>query len=183
MIINGNVYRKTYLQSVVMQIGEKFTYSHVEGGYRAEEVEKALKLLCDAGIIKRVSHTTGNGLPLGAEVNEKYRKYLYLDSGLLLRILDLDLGGARQLTEAVRCSLENFAELEHNDKRDNGALRQVNILPLFAISNLYDETEDTAMYAEKAQQEIDQMWENGTFNQEKLDKLRDQHLRTPYKTV
>lgn len=245
MIINGNVYRKTYLQSVVMQIGEKFTYSHVEGGYRAEDVKKALKLLCDAGIIKRVSHTAGNGLPLGAEVNEKYRKYLYLDSGLLLRILDLDLGGARQLTdmilagtaedlvnkggltemvlgwelikhnnprsqhelyywentaegtrsevdyiiaqnmkvlpieckagvsgkmkslyefmrqkhltEAVRCSLENFAELEHNDKRDNGALRHVKILPLFAISNLYDETENTAMYAKKAQQDIDQM--------------------------
>ena len=34
------------LQSVVMQIGEKFTFSHVEGGYRAEEVKKALKLLC-----------------------------------------------------------------------------------------------------------------------------------------
>lgn len=84
-----------------MQIGEKFTYSQVEGGYRAEEVKKALKLLCDAGIIKRVSHTAGNGLPLGAEVNDKFRKYIYLDSGLLLRLLDLDLGGARQLTELI----------------------------------------------------------------------------------
>lgn len=89
------------LQSVVMQIGEKFTYSQVEGGYRAEEVKKSLKLLCDAGIIKRVSHTAGNGLPLGAEVNDKFRKYIYLDSGLLLRLLDLDLGGARQLTELI----------------------------------------------------------------------------------
>lgn len=52
---------------------------------------------------------------------------------------------------------------KHNDKRDNGALRHVKILPIFAISNLYDETEDTAMYAEKAQQEIGQMWEDGTF--------------------
>ncbi|MCR4826462.1 MAG: hypothetical protein K5882_05870 [Bacteroidales bacterium] len=43
----------------------------------------------------------------------------------------------------------------HCDKEDNGALRHVNILPLFAISNLYDETEDTAIYADKAQQEID----------------------------
>lgn len=259
------------LQSVVMQIGEKFTYSHVEGGYRAEEVKKALKLLCDAGIIKRVSHTAGNGLPLGAEVNEKYRKYLYLDSGLLLRILDLDLGGAQQLTdmilagtaedlvnkggltemvlgwelikynnprsqhelyywentaegtrsevdyiiardlkvlpieckagisgkmkslyefmrqkhltEAVRCSLENFAELRHCNKKDNGALRHVKILPLFATSNLYNVTDDTAIYAEKAQQEIDQMWEDGTLNQEKLDELRGQYLRTPYKNL
>ena len=89
------------LQSVVMQIGDKFTYSEVDGGYRADDVKKALKLLCDAGIIKRVSYTSGNGLPLGAEVNDKFRKYIYLDSGLLLRILDLDFGGARQLTERI----------------------------------------------------------------------------------
>ena len=220
------------LQSVVMQIGDKFTYSRVDGGYRAEEVKKALALLCDAGIIKRVSHTAANGLPLGAEVNDKFRKYIYLDSGLLLRILDMDLGGARQLTEliiagtaedlvnkgglaemvlgwelvkynnprsqhelyywentaegtrsevdyiiardlkvmpieckagvsgkmkslyefmrqkqltdAVRCSLENFGQLENCDKKADGAMRHVKIIPLYAISNLYDKSEYTA---------------------------------------
>ena len=214
------------LQSVILQIGNKFTYSKVEGAYRAEEVKKALKLLCDAGIVKRVSHTAANGLPLGAETNDKFRKYIYLDSGLLLRILDMDLGGARQLTDliiagtaedlvnkggltemvlgwelvkynnprsqhdlyywentadgtrsevdyiiardmkvlpiecksgtsgkmkslhmfmrykhltdAIRCSLEDFALLESNDKQDNGALRRISIIPLFAISNLYN---------------------------------------------
>lgn len=213
------------LQSVVMQTGEKFTYSHVDGGYRAEDVKKALSLLCDAGIIKRVKHTAANGIPLGVEVNNKFNKYIYLDSGLLLRILDMDLGGARQLTElilagtaedlvnkgglaemmlgwelvkynnprsqhelfywentaegtrsevdyiitrdlkvlpieckagvsgkmkslyefmrqkhltdAVRCTLENFAKLENIDKKDNNAVRHVQILPLFAISNLF----------------------------------------------
>ena len=33
------------LQSVILQIGNKFMYSKVEGGYRAEEVKKALGLL------------------------------------------------------------------------------------------------------------------------------------------
>ena len=89
------------LQSVILQTGSKFTYSKVEGDSRAEEVKKALGLLCDAGVIKRVSHTAANGLPLGAEVNDKFRKYIYLDSGLMLRILDMDLGGARQLTEMI----------------------------------------------------------------------------------
>lgn len=214
------------LQSVILQIGNKFTYSKVEGGYRAEDVKKALKLLCDAGIVKRVSHTAANGLPLGAETNDKFRKYIYLDSGLLLRILDMDLGGARELTDlivagsaedlvnkggltemvlgwelvkynsprtqhdlyywentadgtrsevdyiiaremkvlpiecksgtsgrmkslhlfmrnkhltdAIRCSLENFALLESNDKQDNGAVRRISILPLYAVSNLYN---------------------------------------------
>ena len=222
--VDSTLLRNT-LQSVVMQIGDKFTYSEVDGGYRADDVKKALKLLCDAGIIKRVSYTSGNGLPLGAEVNDKFRKYIYLDSGLLLRILDLDFGGARQLTEmiiagtsedlvnkgglaemvlgwelvkynnprmqhdlfywentaegtrsevdyiiardlkvlpieckagtsgkmksmyefmhqkhlaeAIRSSLENFSELEHIDKKDQDAVRHVQIVPLFAISNLF----------------------------------------------
>lgn len=89
------------LQSVILQIGNKFTYSRVEGSYRAEEVKRALGLLCDAGVVKRVSHTSGNGLPLGAGINDKFRKYIYLDSGLLLRILDMDLGGARMLTDMI----------------------------------------------------------------------------------
>lgn len=213
------------LQSVILQIGNKFTYSKVDGSYRAEEVKKALKLLSDAGIVKRVSHTAANGLPLGAEVNEKFRKYIYLDSALLLRILDMDLGGARQLTDlivagtaedlvnkgglaemvlgwelikyssprsqhdlyywentadgtrsevdyiiardmkvlpiecksgtsgkmkslhlfmhnkhltdAIRCSLENFALLESCDKKADDAVRRIQILPLYAISNLF----------------------------------------------
>ena len=38
-------------------------------------------------------------------------------------------------------------------------------------------------FAERAQKSIDKMWDEGTFDQRKLDELRGQHLRTPYKTV
>ena len=89
------------LQSVVLPIGGKFMYSKVEGGYRADDVKKALQMLCDAGIVKRVSHTAANGLPLGCEVNDKFRKYIYLDSGLLLSTLNMDLGGSQQFTELI----------------------------------------------------------------------------------
>ena len=37
-------------------------------------------------------------------------------------------------------------------------------------------------FAELAQKAIDKMWDEGTFDQAKLDELRGQHLRTPYKT-
>ena len=89
------------LRSVVMQTGSKFVYSRVEGGYRSEEVKRALAMLCDAGIVKMVQHSAGNGLPLGAEVNNKFRKFNYLDSGLMLRILDMEMGSARPLTELI----------------------------------------------------------------------------------
>ena len=38
-------------------------------------------------------------------------------------------------------------------------------------------------FAERAQRAIDKMWDEGTFDQKKLDELRGQHLRTPYKTL
>ena len=36
-------------------------------------------------------------------------------------------------------------------------------------------------FAERAQKAIDKMWDEGSFDQKKLDELRGQHLRTPYK--
>lgn len=98
--ISPQLLRNT-LQSVIQQIGDKFVYNRVEGEYRAAEVKKALELLCNAGIVKQVSHTSANGLPLGAQGNANFRKYIYLDSGLLLRVLDMELGGTQQLSEKI----------------------------------------------------------------------------------
>ena len=36
-------------------------------------------------------------------------------------------------------------------------------------------------FADKAQAEIEAMWNNGQLNQAKLDEIRKMHLRTPYK--
>lgn len=103
--IQPNLLRNT-LQSVISQTGGKFVYSKVAGGYTSEEVKKALGMLSDAGIIKRVVHTAANGLPLGAETNEKFAKYNYLDTGLLLRVLDLDFGMAKPITDMIVAGTE-----------------------------------------------------------------------------
>ena len=42
----------------------------------------------------------------------------------------------KHLTEAVRCSLENFGSFEYTDKEDADAVRHVRILPLYALSQL-----------------------------------------------
>lgn len=78
------------LRSVALQIGSKFVFSQVQGNYRSEKIKAALELLKDAGLIRPVIHTAANGVPLGAETNEKFVKYLFLDSGLLLRLLGLE---------------------------------------------------------------------------------------------
>lgn len=43
----------------------------------------------------------------------------------------------KHLTNAIRCSLENFALLENRDKQQADTIRRIQIIPLYAISNLY----------------------------------------------
>lgn len=211
------------LRSAAVQASKKFSYSEVGGGYRTEAVKKALELLLLAGICIQVVRTDANGLPLGSESDMSYRKILILDSGLLLRLLNMssidvskitteiltentnDLvnkgpiaemvaglemlryktpnlrhelyywvrlaknsqaevdyiearggvipvevksgmkGGMKSLwifmrekalSSAIRCSLENFNRFEYVDREASDAIRQVEICPLYAISNL-----------------------------------------------
>lgn len=37
-----------------------------------------------------------------------------------------------------------------------------------------------AFYAKQVDEEMDQLWESGKFDQKKLDELRGSHFRTPY---
>lgn len=77
------------LRSVASQVTKKFSYSAVGGGYRTEEVKKALEMLLLSGICIPVVRTDANGFPLGSESDLSFRKILILDSGLLLRLLNL----------------------------------------------------------------------------------------------
>lgn len=42
----------------------------------------------------------------------------------------------KKLYDAIRTSLENFGEFDHMDKEAENAVRHVNIIPLYALSNL-----------------------------------------------
>lgn len=89
------------LSAVVRQSSQKFVYSRVDGGYKSEEVKEALRLLRDAGIIIPVQMSAANGLPLGAQVNPKFTRYDYLDTGLLLRVLAMNYDDDRELTRLI----------------------------------------------------------------------------------
>lgn len=86
---------------MALQIGGKFIYTNVPGGYRTKKVKNALELLKDAGPIKPVIHTAANGLPWGAEINCKFVKYLFLDSGLLLRLLNIENSGTSEMSRVI----------------------------------------------------------------------------------
>ncbi|MBO6256373.1 MAG: DUF4143 domain-containing protein, partial [Bacteroidaceae bacterium] len=77
------------LRSVALQAGKKFVFAEASRDVAAASVKECLRLLTLAGLITPVKHTAANGLPLGAEENEKYVKYLFLDLGLMQTMLSL----------------------------------------------------------------------------------------------
>ena len=212
------------MRSAATQATNKFVYSQVAGGYKTAEVKKALDLLIKAGILIPVTHTDGNGLPLGDEADESYRKLLLLDTGLMLRLLNMSMGDIssitthiltataadlvnkgpmaemlaglevlhylspnirhdlfywvrqaknslaeidyllsrdmkvlplevkagvqggmkslwdfmrdKKLSQAIRCSLENFGKFDYIDLKADNAVRHIEIVPLYAISQM-----------------------------------------------
>lgn len=77
--------------SVAEQGQGKFVFNHVGANISAEQARTALDTLIMAGLVHPVTHTSANGIPLGAEINEKYRRMVMCDTGLLQRILGLDI--------------------------------------------------------------------------------------------
>jgi hypothetical protein len=75
--------------SASRQLGSKFVYSRVDPSLKILPVKKAFSLLCQAKVCSKVLHTTGNGLPLGAESNAKFFKSLMIDIGLVSAQLGL----------------------------------------------------------------------------------------------
>ncbi len=214
---------RTTLHGICHQPGEKITFKQISADYRSSQIREAVRLLTLAGLVIPVIATSGNGIPLDAEANEKNMKILLLDSGLLLSVLQLEgnlaqhlvelimtgspqdlvnkgglvemvaglellrnkpcvqrqkmfyweksgnsiaeidyldtfhlkvtpieiksgtQGGMKslwqfmrekRLTEAIRCSFENFGEFTYTDPQADNAERHITIIPLYALENL-----------------------------------------------
>lgn len=89
------------MKSAATQATKKFVYSRVPGEYKTAEVKKALDLLIKAGVLVPVTHSSGNGLPLGDESDESIRKILLLDTGLMLRLLNMTMGDTSAITAQI----------------------------------------------------------------------------------
>ena len=77
------------LKAVALQAGQKFVYTQVSETVNGPSVKEALSLLSLAGLITPVTHSAANGIPLGAESNPKFRKFLFLDIGLMQSLLGM----------------------------------------------------------------------------------------------
>ena len=81
-------------------ISQKVQYSKILPDVRSMYIALALKKLTLAKVIYLVKHSACNGVPLGAEINDKIFKILFLDIGLLstqLKLSFLDLNAIEEL--------------------------------------------------------------------------------------
>ena len=88
--------RKTY-RHAAENVGRKLKFVNVSRENRAVDVRQAMELLTQSRVLQAVYHTSANGLPLGAERDERHFKLLFLDVGLVNRMCGLNLVGSEDL--------------------------------------------------------------------------------------
>lgn len=97
--VSPELLRRT-LESAAVQATKKFVYSQV-GDYKSAEVKTALDVLYKAGLLIPVTHTSANGLPFGSEADSSNRKVLMMDTGLMMRLLNMTTGDVTELTSRI----------------------------------------------------------------------------------
>ena len=143
---------KSVFESIVKQVGTKFKYSNDLTSLTNPMIKQVIDLLEMAGLVYQVTHSSSNGIPLGAEANPKKIKLLIFDTGIYQRILGLDVASLLL-------------------KDDIEVINKGNIAELFVGLELlksYDAYEKTALYywhreAKNSQAEVDYVIQNQDF--------------------
>ena len=89
------------LQKLPMQVGRKLQYVNLDRNEKSSDLKEALHLLALARVYFPVLHSAANGVPLRAESNEKMRKPLFLDVGLLIKACGMSYADIAQV-DAVK---------------------------------------------------------------------------------
>ncbi len=108
-------YLKDVFISAPRMVGERYKYSHVNPNVQSRALKDALLLLEEAQCLNRVIHSSGYGVPLGAQTNEKIFKILFLDVGLMQRSLRLGaelMFNDNLLTANLGCVIEQYVGQE-----------------------------------------------------------------------
>ncbi|MCK5468535.1 MAG: ATP-binding protein [Cyclobacteriaceae bacterium] len=99
------------LSSVVKQAGGKYIYSKTGTLSNPSQAKKALDLLEMAGLVHKVYHSSGQGIPLGAETNYKKFKALLLDTGIFQQSVGLKVSDYLLAKNIDMLNRGNIAEI------------------------------------------------------------------------
>jgi len=92
------------MEAVPKMLGQKCVYSRINKEVQSAMIKQAIDLLEKGRICHAVKYTAANGVPLGAELNQKHGKEIFLDMGLCNSLLGLNL---HTLTEVAEITLIN----------------------------------------------------------------------------
>ena len=98
------------MSSVPRQLGKKFVYKDANSEVSTAPLKQALDLLSKARVCHRIVATSANGLPLGAEADERFSKVIMLDCGLCGASLGLSLHQLRSVSEISMINSGGMAE-------------------------------------------------------------------------
>ncbi len=82
-------------------VGQKLKYTQIDREEKSRDLKDALHILEMAKIIHRVIHSDANGIPLGAEINDKYFKPIFLDVGLLCRRAGITMSDMQSIDDLM----------------------------------------------------------------------------------
>ena len=82
----------TILSSVPRLIGKPLKYNAIDPTSKARDLKKPLLDLEKAGLLHLIRASSSNGVPIGSEEREGIFKVQFLDIGLMLNMLGLELG-------------------------------------------------------------------------------------------
>lgn len=102
---------KSIFDNIVKQVGTKFRYSNDFTSLTSPVIKQVVDLLEMAGLVHRVTHSSSNGIPIGAETNPKKTKLLIFDTGIYQRILGLDVASLLLKDDIEVVNKGNIAEL------------------------------------------------------------------------
>lgn len=98
------------MMAIPKMLGQKFVYSRVNTSIQTETIKQVLALLSKARICNYVQSSSANGVPLAAEIKEKYFKMIFLDTGLCCAALGLSLNQINAATEIILINNGGIAE-------------------------------------------------------------------------
>lgn len=98
------------MMAIPKMLGKKFVFSHVNKEVQSATIKQILDLLEKARIAHRVQSSAANGVPLGAEIKDKYIKEIFLDVGLCSTALGFDLNKINSVHEIIMINGGGIAE-------------------------------------------------------------------------
>jgi len=98
------------MMAIPKMLGQKFVFSRVNASIQPNTMKQILDLFGKARICHRVSGCSANGVPLAAEIKEKYFKEIFLDTGLCSVALGLNLIQINQADEIILINNGGIAE-------------------------------------------------------------------------